>query len=272
MFSKELEELIDAALADGVLTDKERLILHKRAQAEGVDADELDIIINGRLAKLKKQEVAQAQPLSKPISNEKYGNILKCPSCGAQVVGGSAVCPECGYAFTDVKANSSVEKLIEKLDEFNRRQEIRNDSRSAIGGIALKSFGLDNTIKHKMEIISTFPVPNTRADLLEFLSMLQFKANATGPKSGRNYLGEREENLSYAYWILYTNCINKAKISFAKDKDFEPYFAAYEAKLAKTKGIIGYFRSNPETLGMIICVGFLVICFIGFPIYYNLTH
>ncbi|MBP3285367.1 MAG: hypothetical protein J6M15_00285 [Prevotella sp.] len=56
MFSKELEEVIEAALADGVLTDKERAVLHKRAAAEGVDPDELDVVIDGRLAKAKKQE------------------------------------------------------------------------------------------------------------------------------------------------------------------------------------------------------------------------
>ena len=47
MYSKELEEIIDAALADGVLTDKERMVLHKRAQIEGVDLDELDIVLDG---------------------------------------------------------------------------------------------------------------------------------------------------------------------------------------------------------------------------------
>ena len=54
MFSKELEEVIEAALADGALTDKERAVLHKRAQAEGVDPDELDVVIDGRLAKMKR--------------------------------------------------------------------------------------------------------------------------------------------------------------------------------------------------------------------------
>ena len=44
MLSKELEEIVEAALADGVLTDKERAVLHKRAQAEGIDPDELDIV------------------------------------------------------------------------------------------------------------------------------------------------------------------------------------------------------------------------------------
>ena len=51
MYSKELEELIDHVLADGVITAKEREVLHCRAEAEGIDADELDVLIDGRLVK-----------------------------------------------------------------------------------------------------------------------------------------------------------------------------------------------------------------------------
>ena len=51
MYSKELEELIDHVLADGVITAKEREVLHRRAEAEGIDADELDVLIDGRLVK-----------------------------------------------------------------------------------------------------------------------------------------------------------------------------------------------------------------------------
>lgn len=53
MFSEQLEEFIEAALADGVLTDKKREILHKRAIKEGVDVDELDMVLDARLAKMK---------------------------------------------------------------------------------------------------------------------------------------------------------------------------------------------------------------------------
>lgn len=49
MFSNELEKLMDAAIADGEITEKERAILHKRAMAEGVDLEDLDRIINRRL-------------------------------------------------------------------------------------------------------------------------------------------------------------------------------------------------------------------------------
>lgn len=260
MFSKELEQIIEAALADGVLTDKERAVLHKRALAEGVDPDELDVIIEGQLAKMKKQEDWLRPVPPKEAGNQKYGNVLKCPSCGAQVIGGSAVCPECGYAFSNVAANSSIEKLQDKLDDFNRRQESRSDNRSVLGGLAHsigKASGMDTTSKHKMDIITTFPVPNTRADLLEFITMLQARAKSTGPRNGQNL--SREEDLSYAYWLLYTNCINKAKISFKNDKDFEPYFALYEKELQKTKGILGWLKCNPKASVAIIYILIVVI-------------
>ena len=262
MLSKELEEIVEAALADGVLTDKERAVLHKRAQAEGIDPDELDIVIDGRLAKMKRSEDWLRPTPPQNLANQKLGNIVKCPNCGAQVKGGSAVCSECGYTFSNVSANSSAEKLQEKLDDFNRRQEQRADKRgvasSLLHGIGSALDGNKNTVKHKMDIISTFPVPNTRTDLLEFLTMLQARADATGARIGVKE-GSREEDLSYAYWLLYSNCINKAKLSFSNDKDFEYYFQHYEKELQKTKGIIGYLRCNPKTRLLIICIIFFMI-------------
>ena len=255
MLSKELEEIVEAALADGVLTDKERAVLHKRAQAEGVDPDELDIVLDGRLAKIKRSEDWLRPAPPQNLANQKLGNIVKCPNCGAQVKGGSAVCTECGYAFSNVSANSSAEKLQAKLDEFNRRQEQRADSRGYLRTV------FDNTsrCKQKMEIISTFPVPNTRADLLEILAMLQARANATGPRHGKG-LGDTED-LSYAYWLLYTNCINKAKLSFPNDNDFQYYFQTYEKQLQKTKGIIGYVRCHKQ--GAQVLLGFLLLFIIS---------
>ena len=261
MLSKELEEIVEAALADGVLTDKERAVLHKRAQAEGVDPDELDIVLDGRLAKMKRSEDSLRPAPPQNLANQKLGNIVKCPNCGAQVKGGSAVCTECGYAFSNVSANSSAEKLQAKLDEFNRRQEQRADSRGDESSLIDRT----TTKKHKMDIISMFPVPNTREDLLEFLTMLQARANATGPRNGMNSV--REEDMSYAYWLLYTNCINKAKLSFPNDADFQLYFHIYERELQRTKGIIGYFRCHPSVFVIIIILILpFLLCSIFLPI------
>ena len=55
MFSKELENLIQATLEDGVLEDNEKAALIKRAQKEGVDLDELEIYINSLLQRRQRE-------------------------------------------------------------------------------------------------------------------------------------------------------------------------------------------------------------------------
>ena len=55
MYSEQLEQFIELILADGEITDKERAVLYKKAAAEGVDADEIDVYVDGKLDMLKKQ-------------------------------------------------------------------------------------------------------------------------------------------------------------------------------------------------------------------------
>jgi len=47
MYSKQLEQLIQSVIADGVITEKERAVLHKKAAAEGIDQDEIDVYVDG---------------------------------------------------------------------------------------------------------------------------------------------------------------------------------------------------------------------------------
>lgn len=227
MFSKELEEIIEAALADGVLTDKERAVLHKRAQAEGVDPDELDIVIDGRLAKMKKQEDWLRPAPPKEATNQKYGNILKCPSCGAQVVGGSAVCPECGYTFSNVAANSSYEKLSAKLEAID--VAYRNKT-----SFTIPMYGVSKQTKEKASVIRMFPVPNTRADLLEFLASMS--AQISSMKQTQSMQVFEEQMLRKAYEAKYKECVNKARISFANDPDFTPYLQKKSGFFSKLFG------------------------------------
>lgn len=56
MYNEQLEQLIDAALADGVLTEKEKQILFKKAQAFGVDLDEFEMVLDARLVKMQKEQ------------------------------------------------------------------------------------------------------------------------------------------------------------------------------------------------------------------------
>lgn len=56
MYSEQLEQLIQSVIADGVVTEKERAVLHKRAAAEGVNEDEIDVYVDGLLAKVEPKE------------------------------------------------------------------------------------------------------------------------------------------------------------------------------------------------------------------------
>lgn len=227
MFSKELEEIIEAALADGVLTDKERAVLHKRAQAEGVDPDELDIVIDGRLAKMKKQEDWLRPAPPKEAANQKLGNVLKCPSCGSPVVGGSAVCPECGYTFSNVGANSSYEKLANKLEAIDVAYRDKTS-------FTIPLYGVSKAVKEKASVIRMFPVPNTRADLLEFLGAMS--AQLDSMKQANSMQAFEDQMLRKAYEAKFNECVNKARISFSNDPDFAPYLQKKKGFFSKLFG------------------------------------
>lgn len=56
--SIDLDKLIEAALADGVVTEKERAVLIKKATAAGIDADEFELLLDGKIYESNKNSVA----------------------------------------------------------------------------------------------------------------------------------------------------------------------------------------------------------------------
>lgn len=197
MYNEKIEALIAAALADGVLTEKEKQILFKNAQAQGIDLDEFEMVLDARLVELQKS--TNSAPKS-----DKYGHVRKCPSCGAIVGAFKGTCPECGFEFTEIDANLSSRKLYEALAK-------------------------ENDIRRKQEIIETFPLPNAKADLLEFLTALK-------PR-----IYDQKSEFADAYYKKYAECIEKAKVSFAEDKQLKPFiddFCTFEKELKKKKEII----------------------------------
>lgn len=235
MYSEKLEGLIEAILADGEIEESEMLILKKAAIKEGEDPDELEIVIKGRLAKMMSNE-AQGTPKSDKFG----GQAMRCPACGALHVAGTAVCPECGYAFTGIQATRSSEKLYNQLMTFNseNRVEAKGVVSSLMKMYNLSDDGEADIARRKFDVIQSFPVPNSREDLIDFLTSIQPKADPSAPKSGIKGGGirgtaigtKKTEDLGYAYWLLYANCINKARIAFANDPDFAAFFAFYDAK------------------------------------------
>ena len=56
MYSQQLETLIQGIIADGEITERERRVLHKRAEAEGIDIDEIDVYVDGLIDKMASKE------------------------------------------------------------------------------------------------------------------------------------------------------------------------------------------------------------------------
>jgi len=74
MYSEQLEQLIKSVIVDGVITDKERAVLHKKAAAEGVDEDEIDVYVDG-LVTQKKSEARDSSKTKKILKvNFNYVN------------------------------------------------------------------------------------------------------------------------------------------------------------------------------------------------------
>jgi hypothetical protein len=98
----ELERLVNAAVADGVVTAKERVILYKKAAQTGMDIDELDMILDGHIHALQsKSNSGQRRPhdasSGKATSSPKHENTLvtlRCPSCTAPIKN-LGTCPFC---------------------------------------------------------------------------------------------------------------------------------------------------------------------------------
>ena len=85
MYNEELEKLIDYALTDGVLTEKEKQVLFKKAETIGVDLDEFEMVLEARLfEKQKKAQLNETNTGVAPQSN-KFGDVKKCPVCGGIV-------------------------------------------------------------------------------------------------------------------------------------------------------------------------------------------
>ena len=244
MYNEELEMLIDAALIDGKLTEKEKQVLFKKAQAVGVDLDEFEMVLDARLIKLKQKQEEETKT-SAPKSN-KYGDVKKCPACGAMVHSYQGSCPECGYAFEGVDANAAVKELaslLRKAEHDATMKEAEIKKARAMSG-QKEGFFSDHSsdrINARLDtIIETFPVPTEKAALLAFISWLL----------SHSFDGDRENT---AYRKKCEECIRTAKIAFPNDEMFARVIDQYRQEKWK------YRKKNMIIAA--IAIGFFVAWF-----------
>lgn len=173
MYSPKIEKLIKMALADGDLTEKEKQVLFKKAEEEGIDLDEFEMVLEAKLYE-RSQKPTPAQPVqvqSAAPKSEKFGDVKKCPACGAMVQTFTTKCVECGHEFRNVETNQSVERLFAMLNEVEAQSKDASGMLGGLGQMFLSSVGEDKTTRRKKSIIQNFPIPSAKEDIIEFLTL-----------------------------------------------------------------------------------------------------
>lgn len=102
---KELDDLIQEYLTDGIISAKERQVLLNKAQALGLNLDEVDLYIDAQQQKAD-QAVAAAM-------NKRRGKT--CPYCGSSIPELTDKCPNCGSNITP-EASEELAEIIEHLE------------------------------------------------------------------------------------------------------------------------------------------------------------
>lgn len=146
------------------------------------------------------------------------GELHKCPQCGEVLEAFVTACPACGYELRGSSITSAVKEFAAKLDNATTEYQ-------------------------KANIIRSFPVPNTKEDIFEFMILAS------------SNIDEHPNNEVFKAWIAkFEQCYQKAKLSFRQESDFVKIQAIYEKTAKEIKRIR---RKGP--LGKFIKIGVPII-------------
>jgi hypothetical protein len=229
MYNEQLEKLIELALADGHLTQKEKQVLFKKAESMSVDIDEFEMVLDARIFQLSEKTNNQNPP-----KQEKFGDINKCPSCGSIIQSLNTKCADCGYDFKNIGSINSIREFFKDYQELESKVIMKTNK---IGGLIGNLVGnMDDggdwkraVYTKKKEYIMHFPIPNTKEDLLEFL-MLAYplalpakKSTFSGLKKfGAHFGADHAKDFEFMIaevWVQKCEqIIMKARFSMKEDK------------------------------------------------------
>lgn len=197
MYSEEIEKLIEMALLDGDLTERERQILLSKAESMGINLAEFEMVLEAKIFEKNKREN------STTVNSDKMGALVKCPACGAIAETFSTKCNDCGTEFRNVNASKNITIFFQKLDELEstRTETATGSADKNIGCAELLKWGMfwyillptkiiqffinqskppkwSVTDTRKEELILNFPVPMSREEIIEFLTLAVSKINS----------------------------------------------------------------------------------------------
>jgi DNA-directed RNA polymerase subunit RPC12/RpoP len=167
----------------------------------------------------------------------KSGQSKKCPSCGAPVESFQIKCSSCGYEFREADISSTIQTFLEQIEALDKERDEKltkneSDNDSSIGsllglsGLKRSAMGFSPPItrirSEKVRLISQFPIPNTKEDILEFLIFASSQIQKSGLFSltGVDPIAVQEKGaLNEAWTAKCQQAYSKALIAFGQDKE-----------------------------------------------------
>lgn len=177
-------------------------------------------------------------PTNNAIETRQEG-LRKCPACGAIVPPFTTSCPDCGADFYGSSTSVAIQQFADKLAELDERIANRNDRAGdkklpfwrlllriiffpyyiIIFAITIiKGSSFNPMEEQKKNYINTFPIPTSKEDILEFMTLCQ--SNITTLSYIDIFSEQRRKfNDWNALWIKKMEYIlKKASIAMTSDK------------------------------------------------------
>ena len=123
------------------------------------------------------------------------GKIHKCPNCGEILNSFVISCPSCGYEIRSTSSSTAIEAFSKKITNCNDEKQIIN-------------------------LIRTFPIPNSKEDLFEFLLIAKSNIKYFN-KNNDGKISEDEQELLNAWFTKINQCRDKAVLLFKNPSDIE---------------------------------------------------
>lgn len=204
------------------------------------------------------EQTASSQPTtgnSNTTSERKEeftGRVYKCPNCGQILDAFTEKCPACGYELRGMQSTGAVHDLEQKLEQIEAQRLVsRKNSLWSLGKTMTRSLFVSDTDEREINLIKTFPVPNTREDIFEFMILATSNIDAKD-YSIMNGEKETERQLNDAWLSKAKQVYNKAFQTLRDPHDLAQIKRLYDGMLEDIK--------KEKRKGVILVVLILVLC------------
>lgn len=212
-----------------------------------------------------------SQPTATTERKQEFvGTIKKCPSCGTTLQSLDIVCPGCGHEFQGKRENSALTKLSQTLTQIEQGRG-QSQSLQASGNVLVdlmnvstKGYSADPTDTQLATVITNFPIPTTKEDIIEFLTMASTSIDYSAyTKLGKNGNPEdRGKVLVANAWVSkIKQAYQKANLTLANDPSFATIQQIYNQSMAE---VAAHKKKFLTKIGIIVAIfgGFFAILFI----------